>query len=162
SPSPPSSGASKRSVDVEGDVRMRNGAWTSPEAVRMRLREEVRWLVAQGVHDNFEFERGRFAEEVRGQVLAAVGEEVERLVREGLGAALAGALGRGEEEGEEETAAVQMARERLVRMSDEGRARVFCTREMLEVLRRVADLVEVEMRTEGWSLVEADDEDWVG
>ncbi|WDK23604.1 hypothetical protein CGRA01v4_14896 [Colletotrichum graminicola] len=161
SPSPPSSAASKRSVDAEGDVRMRNGTLTSPEAARMRLREEVRGLVAQGVHDNFEFERGRFAEEVRGQVLAAVGEEVERLVRERFGAALAGALGL-REEGEEETAVVQMVRERLVRMSDEGRARVFCTREMLEVLRRMADLVEVEMRTEGWSLVEADDEDWIG
>ncbi|KAK1957470.1 hypothetical protein LY78DRAFT_539008, partial [Colletotrichum sublineola] len=156
SPSPPSSGTSKRSVDGEGDVRMRDGMWTSPEAARLRLREEVRVLVAQGVHDNFEFERGRFAEEIRGQVLAAVGEEVERLVREGLGAALARALGRGEEE---ETAAVQMVRERLARMSDEGRMRVFCTGEMLEVLRRVVGLVEAEMRTEGWSLVDAD-EDW--
>ncbi|KAK1990456.1 hypothetical protein LX36DRAFT_546072, partial [Colletotrichum falcatum] len=158
-PSSSSSEASKRSVDGEGDVRMRNGTWASPEAARVRLREEMRVLVAQGVHDNFEFERGRLAEEVRGQVLGAVGEEVERLVREGFGAALAGALGRGEEQGEEETAAVQMVRERLARMSDEGRARVFCTGEMVQVLRRVIVLVEAEMRTEGWSLVEAD-EDW--
>ncbi|KAK1980421.1 hypothetical protein LZ30DRAFT_546128, partial [Colletotrichum cereale] len=151
-----SSGGSKRSIDAEGDVRMRDGAWASPEAARLRLREEVRGLVAQMVHDNFEFERGRLAEEVRGQVLAGVGEEVERLVREGFGAALAGALGRGED-GEE--AAVQMVRERLGRMSDGARVQVFCTREMLEVLRRVVELVEVEIRTEGWSLVEAD-EDW--
>ncbi|GKT66450.1 hypothetical protein ColTof4_03942 [Colletotrichum tofieldiae] len=154
----PASSGSKRSIDTEGDVCMRNGAWTSPEVARFHQREEIRAMVMQSVHDNFEFERGRFADEIREQLLATVGEDVKCLVHEDFEAALARALGRPEEG---ETVGVQLVRERLERMSDEARMRVFCTPEMLDMLKKLAKLVDLEMRTEAWSLVEAD-EGWIG
>ncbi|CCF47858.1 hypothetical protein CH063_16073 [Colletotrichum higginsianum] len=159
--SPATSGSgsgSKPSLDTEGDVRMRNGVWGSPEAARLRQREEVRAMVTQSVHDNFEFERARFADEIRTQLLATVAEDVRWLVRENFEAALAGALGR---PAEGEAVAVQLVRERLGRLSNGALARVFCTPEMLEVLRRMVCAVDLEMRTEAWSLVEAD-ESWQG
>ncbi|KZL86041.1 hypothetical protein CI238_08047 [Colletotrichum incanum] len=154
----PASSDSKRSVDTEGDMRMRNGAWTSPEVARFHLREEVQAMVMQSVHNNFEFERGRFADEIREQLLTTIGEDVECLVHENFEAALVRALARPEDG---ETAAVQLVRERLGRMRDEGRVRVFCTPEMLNMLKRLVNLVDLEMRMEAWSLVEAD-ESWIG
>ncbi|GKT45903.1 uncharacterized protein ColSpa_06084 [Colletotrichum spaethianum] len=156
--SPTSSSGSQRSFDTEGDVRMRNGTWTSPEAARFHQREEIRAMVVQSVHDNFEFERDRFGDGIQGQVLATIAEDVKWLVHDNFEAALARAMGRPEEN---ETVAVQLVRERLGRLSDEARVRVFCTPEMLEMLKRLVSLVDLEIRTEAWSLVEVDD-NWIG
>ncbi|WYZ45650.1 hypothetical protein EsH8_VIII_000966 [Colletotrichum jinshuiense] len=150
----PASSGSKRSVDTEGDARMQNGTWTSPEAARFHQREEIRAMVMQSVHDNFEFERSRFADEIRGQLLATIGEDVKWLVHQRFDATLAAVVGESEES---EVAMVQLVRDRLRRMSDEARVRVFCTEEMLEVLKRLVSIVDLEIRTEAWNMVEDDD-----
>ncbi|OLN86572.1 hypothetical protein CCHL11_08533 [Colletotrichum chlorophyti] len=151
--SPPSSG-SKRSVDTDGDVCILNAVGTSLEAAHYRLREEIRATVVQTVHDNFEFERHRLAEEIKRDVLATIEDDIKWLVNDNFDRALALAVGEPEES---EVAAVQFVREKLRHMSDGAMVRVFCTQEMLEVLRKLVNTVDMDMKMAAWSLVETDD-----
>ncbi|KAL0938047.1 uncharacterized protein CTRU02_207778 [Colletotrichum truncatum] len=146
----PSSSRSKGSVDTEGDIKMLNAAFSSPDFRRMQFMGDIRAMVTQSVHDNFEFERGRFADEVKNQLLATLGDEIEWLVGQMVDCAVVAAL---EDPLEGELDAVRAVRERLRRMSDEARVRVFCTAEMLEMLRRLVGFVDLELRTEGWTLL---------
>ncbi|OHE99347.1 hypothetical protein CORC01_05388 [Colletotrichum orchidophilum] len=157
-----SSGSSKRSIETDGDVRMKNGTLTSPELRHLQQQQQqqqraLRALVMEAVHDNFEFERARFAGAIQREVMAAITEEVEVLVRENFEAALARALELPFEEGggvqAEEAAVVRVVRERLRGMSEEGLVRIFCNDEMLEVLRRVVRIVELEVSLQTWDLL---------
>ncbi|KAF6802810.1 hypothetical protein CSOJ01_11332 [Colletotrichum sojae] len=148
--SSPRSRRSVRSVDTEGDARMINAAFSGAELARLQMREDIQAAVRQGAHDNFEFERGRLAAEVTAQVLATIGEGAERAVRERIDHALRSAVGAPVEG---ETDAIIAVRERLARMSDEARVKVFCTEEMLVLLRRVVALVDLELRTQSWTMV---------
>ncbi|KAF5489481.1 hypothetical protein CGCS363_v012658 [Colletotrichum siamense] len=150
----PSSTASKRSLDTEGDVKMRNGAYTSPDRRYLQSLQAANTLQSQiqaAVHDNFDFERARFVEDVRGAVLDSLADEVAERVDVAIVAAA------GEPEGSELDAVVAV-RERLRRMSVEGLVRVFCTQEMLGVLRKVVGVVEGELGVgvAGWTLVGSD------
>ncbi|KAF4813620.1 hypothetical protein CGCSCA5_v008273 [Colletotrichum siamense] len=116
----PSSTASKRSLDTEGDVKMRNGAYTSPDRRYLQSLQAANTLQSQiqaAVHDNFEFERARFVEDVRGAVLDSLADEVAERVDVAIVAAA------GEPEGSELDAVVAV-RERLRRMGEEGLVRV--------------------------------------
>ncbi|KAF5512513.1 hypothetical protein CGCA056_v012612 [Colletotrichum aenigma] len=150
----PSSTASKRSLDTEGDVKMRNGAYTSPDRRYLQSLQAANTLQSQiqaAVHDNFEFERARFVEDVRGAVLDSLADEVAERVDVAIVAAA------GEPEGSEFDAVVAV-RERLRKMGEEGLVRVFCTQEMLGVLRKVIGVVEGELGVgvAGWTLVASD------
>ncbi|KAF4917956.1 hypothetical protein CGCVW01_v009316 [Colletotrichum viniferum] len=99
----PSSTASKRSFDTEGDVKMRNGAYTSPDRRYLQSLQAANILQSQiqaAVHDNFEFERARFAEDVRAAVLDSLADEVAERVDVAIVAAA------GEPEGSELDAVV--------------------------------------------------------
>ncbi|KAL2880406.1 hypothetical protein SGCOL_004123 [Colletotrichum sp. CLE4] len=104
-----SSGTSKRSVDVYGDIRMKN---TTPASHRLFLRA----LVTQIVHETFSLERARLADEIRRQVLASLERLIGQLVREEFDVALAEALEEPFETGEggraREAAVVRVVRER--------------------------------------------------
>ncbi|KAF9871941.1 hypothetical protein CkaCkLH20_10573 [Colletotrichum karsti] len=106
----PSSTASKRSLDTDGDVKMRNGVFTTPERLHIQQRHEIR----AAVRDAFEYERARLAEEVKRRVL----DEVEGFVRERVAGVLCAAVGEPAGSEVEEVVAV---RERLGRMSDGAR-----------------------------------------
>ncbi|KAK1641452.1 hypothetical protein BDP81DRAFT_418931 [Colletotrichum phormii] len=147
-----SSGTSKRSADVDGDIRMKN---TTPETHHLSLRA----LVTQIVHETFSLERARLADEIRRQVLASLEQHIGQLVRDNFEAALAEALEEpfevGEREGERarEAAVVRVVRERLAGLSCDGLVEVFCNEEVLGVLRRVVGVVEGEVCGLGWDLV---------
>ncbi|KAI8210563.1 hypothetical protein K4K52_012095 [Colletotrichum sp. SAR 10_76] len=99
----PSSTASKRSFDTEGDVKMRNGAYTSPDRRYLQSLQAANTLQSQiraAVHDNFEFERSRFVEDVRVSVLGSLADEVSERVDAAVFAAA------GEPEGSELDAVV--------------------------------------------------------
>ncbi|KAK2757753.1 hypothetical protein CKAH01_17000 [Colletotrichum kahawae] len=150
----PPSTASKRSQDTEGDIKMRNGTYTSPDRRYLQTLQAANTLQVQiqaAVHDNFEFERERFIEDVRREVLDSLADEVAGRVDAAVVAAA------GEPEGSELDAVVAV-RERLRRMGEEGLARVFCTQEMLAVLRKVVGIVEGELGVgvAGWTLVGSD------
>ncbi|KAH0431469.1 hypothetical protein CcaCcLH18_07085 [Colletotrichum camelliae] len=150
----PSSTASKRSLDTEGDVKMRNGTYTSSDRRDLQTLQAANTLQVQiqaAVHDNFEFERERFIEDVRAAVLDSLADEVAGQVDAAVVAAVR------EPEGSELDAVVAV-RERLRRMGEEGLVRLFCTQEMLGVLRKVVGIVEGELGVgvAGWTLVGSD------
>ncbi|KAF4884061.1 hypothetical protein CGCF415_v015683 [Colletotrichum fructicola] len=150
----PSSTASKRFFDTEGDLKMRNGAYTSPDRRYLQTLQAANTLQSQiqaAVHDNFEFERSRFVKDVRIAVLDSLADEVAGRVDAAVVAAV------GEPEGSELDAVVAV-RERLRRMGEEGLVRVLCTQEMLSMLRKVVGIVEGELGVgvAGWTLVGSD------
>lgn len=88
---------------------MRNGAYTSPDRRYLQSLQAANTLQSQiqaAVHDNFEFERARFVEDVRGAVLDSLADEVAERVDVAIVAAA------GEPEGSEFDAVVAV-RERL-------------------------------------------------
>ncbi|KXH32507.1 hypothetical protein CSAL01_13229 [Colletotrichum salicis] len=149
-----SSGTSKRSVDVDGDIRMKN---TTPETNHHALGA----LVTQIVHETFSLQRARLADEIRHQVLASLEQHIGQLVREHFEAALAEALEEPFEVGEgarararaREAAVVRVVRERLAGLSCDGLVEVFCNEEVLGVLKKVVGVVEGEVCGTGWDLV---------
>lgn len=158
----PSSSRSRRSVDTEGDVKMLNGTFTTPERRQMRETQErdevLRRIVTRSVHDNFEFERPRLVDEVARRVLVSLGDQVEWSVRERVDRVLCAAAGEPPAAAAgDELEQVVAVREQLKRMSDEARVRVFCTEEMVGVLRRLVEVVDLEMRMEEpWTFVGGD------
>ncbi|KAJ0362899.1 hypothetical protein COL26b_013149 [Colletotrichum chrysophilum] len=106
----PSSTASKRSFDTEGDLKMRNGAYTSPDRRYLQTLQAANTLQSQiqaAVHDNFEFERSRFVKDVRIAVLDSLADEVAGRVDAAVVAAV------GEPEGSELDAVVAGFKENI-------------------------------------------------
>ncbi|KAI3540792.1 hypothetical protein CSPX01_07956 [Colletotrichum filicis] len=153
-PQPPavtSSGSSHRSIDMDGDIHMKN---TTPET---HPHAALRALVTQTVTETFSLERARLADEIRRQVLTSLEAGIGPLVRENFEAALAEALEEPFEGGEggrkREVAVVRVVRERLRGLSCDGLVEVFCNEEVLGVLRRLVGVVEAEVLMQGWDVV---------
>ncbi|KAK0370722.1 hypothetical protein CLIM01_11929 [Colletotrichum limetticola] len=146
-----SSGSSHRSIDMDGDIHMKN---TTPETHPHAV---LRALVTQTVTETFSLERARLVDEIRRQVLAALERQIGPLVRENFEAALAEALEEpfegGEGERKREVAVVRVVRERLRGLSCDGLVEVFCNEEVLGVLRRLVGVVEAEVLMQGWDVV---------
>ncbi|KAI8295487.1 hypothetical protein K4K56_012123 [Colletotrichum sp. SAR 10_98] len=70
---------------------MRNGAYTSPDRRYLQSLQAANTLQSQiqaAVHDNFEFERARFAEDVRAAVLDSLADDVAERVEAAVFAAV--------------------------------------------------------------------------
>ncbi|KAK1730010.1 hypothetical protein CaCOL14_013044 [Colletotrichum acutatum] len=151
-PAVTSSTSSHRSIDVDGDIHMKN---TTPETHPQQ--HALRALVTQVFHDTFSLERTRLIDEIRRQVLTALERQIGPLVRENFEAALAEALEEPFEEGEggrkREVAIVRVVRERLRGLSCNELVEVFCNEEVLGVLRRLVGVVEAEVLMQSWDVV---------
>ncbi|KXH43602.1 hypothetical protein CNYM01_02741 [Colletotrichum nymphaeae SA-01] len=150
-PAVTSSASSHRSIDMDGDIRMKN---TTPET---HPHAALRALVTQTVTETFSLERARLVDEIRRQVLASLEAGIGPLVRENFESALAEALEKPFEEAEggrkREVAVVRVVRERLRGLSCDGLVEVFCNEEVLGLLRRLVGVVEAEVLMQGWDVV---------
>ncbi|KXH26151.1 hypothetical protein CSIM01_11421 [Colletotrichum simmondsii] len=150
-PAVTSSTSSHRSIDMDGDIHMKN---TTPET---HPHAALRALVTQTVNETFSLERARLVDEIRRQVLTALERQIGPLVRENFEAALAEALEEPFEEGEggrkREGAVVRVVRERLRGLSCDELVEVFCNEEVLGVLKRLVGVVEAEVLMQGWDVV---------